>query len=185
MLKEIIDGFYMENNENNIKEELAFSSHLIGMKIFDDPIFGVAKASDPIFELFSDEYEVMYNKFQKPNEWLDSAKTVVSIFLPYSVDVKIGNGENLRRPSLEWLHGRYEGQIFINKLSLFIKKKLEEKGLDCVVPSLDERYIVNIGTRNANEANKILLSNSDFWSNWSERHIAFSTGLGTFSLSKI
>ncbi len=185
MIKKIIQDFYMENDDNRIKADVALDSELVGMKIFDDPLIGVVKANDPIFELYSDKYEIMYHKFIRPSDWLESAKTVVSVFLPYSAEVKAGNGRDLRRPSLEWLHGRYEGQLFINKLTSFVKSELEAQGIECVAPSIDKRLAINIGTKKEGyKIRETKLSNDDFWSSWSERHVAFAAGLGTFSLSK-
>lgn len=185
MIDRIVEEFFRNTKGNTIGADEALDSNLVGLTLFDKPIIGYADANDQIFNAYFEEYDIMFNKFVKPDQWLDSAKTVVSIFLPYSGAVKKGNGENLKRPSLEWLHGRYEGQVLINELSAYIQSEIEAVGHKCIVPSLDERLKVNIATRNHSDGNDYTrLTNSDFWSNWSERHVAYAAGLGTFGLSK-
>ncbi len=83
-------------------------------------------------------------------------------------------GEHFMAPK-EWLHGRIEGQAFINKLSMHLKSALINEGYDSIVPALDERF----WSKNLGDQHK-----AKFTSNWSERHAAFVCGLGTFGLSK-
>jgi len=185
IIDSIVEEFYQNTKRNTIGVDEALNPNLVGLTLFDKPIIGYANVNDQIFDAYFEEYNIMFNKFVKPKQWLNSAKTVVSIFLPYSAAIKKGNSENMKRPSLEWLHGRYEGQVFINELSVYIQSKIEAMGHKCIIPSLDERLKVDIATRNHSDGNDYTrLSNSDFGSSWSERHVAYSAGLGTFGLSK-
>ncbi len=113
--------------------------------------------------------------FLLPTEWLPNAKTVISFFLPFSEQVRRGNKNDKSWPSPEWLHARIEGQTILNNLSLYLKKKLFNKGFQTIVPILDEKfYAVTTPSH----------TKLSFTSNWSERHVAYICGLGTFSLSK-
>jgi len=87
----------------------------------------------------------------------------------------MGNRREKTWPSEEWLHGRIEGQAFLNKLCMHLKSVLIDEGYDSLVPALDERFWSN------NDGTK---HKAKFTSNWSERHVAFVCGLGTFGLSK-
>lgn len=51
------------------------------------------------------------------------------------------------------------------------------------MPALDERFELAIPTRDPQNKGKNF-TNEDFGSNWSERHVAYACGQGTFSLSK-
>jgi len=185
MIKKIIDTFFDTHDNNTIGSDIALAPHLVGMKMFDEPLIGVASVTDAIFESFEKQDEIMYQQFMRPEKWLDSAKSVVSIFLPYTEHVKKGNATHLKRPSMEWLHGRYEGQQFIVALSKFIQNTLVAQGHKCIVPCLHEDLIVHTGTQMVeNKEDFKALTNREFWSSWSERHVAFATGLGTFGLSK-
>jgi len=161
---------FVENSKlNYIPEELAISKNLVGMKIFDAPIFGFASADDEYFKLLK-EPAVIGKHFLLPEEWLPGAKTVISFFLPFCEEVKKGNRNHMDWPSPEWLHGRIEGQNFIRELLKHLKAELTNEGYDSLIPSMDERF-------RCDEKEK-------FTSNWSERHVAFICGIGTFGLSK-
>jgi len=163
---------FVENSEFNIiSKEAAISEKVLGMRIFDPPILGFASVSDEYFKLYKDP-AVIGEHFLLPEEWLQGSKTVISFFLPFTQAVKKGNSRDMSWPSEEWLHGRIEGQAFINKLCSYMGSELEKGGCRAVIPSLDKRFWSKAGKDN------------QFTSNWSERHAAFVCGLGTFSLSK-
>lgn len=174
-----IAGEFVENSkENYITPEIAISENVVGMKIFEAPIFGVASPEDEYFTLFK-EPSVIGKHFMLPKEWLPGSKSVISFFLPFSQEVKRGNEKEKIWPSEEWLHGRIEGQAFIKKLCIYLKSELIKDGYSSLVPSFDERFwaktSLNAGSKHSEGA---------FTSNWSERHAAFVSGLGTFGLSK-
>lgn len=168
ILIKVAEEFVNSSRENYISEDIAISEELIGMRIFDSPIFGFASSDDKYFSRLKDP-SIIGEHFLGPNEWLPEAKTVISFFLPFSYEVRSGNSRDMRLPSDEWLHGRIEGQAFLNKLSLHLQSHLIDMGYKSLVPSLDVRSTSYKGK---------------YTSNWSERHIAFISGLGTFGLSK-
>lgn len=158
--------------ENMVAPEIAIEPELSGVRMFDQPIFGFADASDPMFENMR-RPEAVGDCFMLPDEWLSGAKSVVSFFLPFTEELKKSNTADLTEPSSLWLHGRIEGQAFLNKLSLFIAEELRAMGHEAVVPSLDSRFKTLRG-----------YNGLEFTSRWSERHAAYICGLGTFGLSK-
>ncbi|NLJ34426.1 MAG: 4Fe-4S binding protein [Firmicutes bacterium] len=163
-----------ESKANYISKELAISPELVGMRMYAEPIMGFASAEDEYFTHLK-EQGIIGDHYLHPQEWLPRAKTVISLFLPFSKEVKEGNKRDMVWPSPEWLHARIEGQVFINHLSMYLQGKLVNAGYKSVVPSLDERFWTSI-----NDSAK----KGVFTSNWSERHAAFICGLGTFGLSK-
>lgn len=167
---------------NFISEEDALDKSLVGLRIYDRPIVGYADVNDELFQTFKNDDMITNSRFMPPNEWLKESLTVVSIFFPYSDRVKFGNSLDMKLPSNEWLHGRYEGQKIIDEIGFELDAEIKKNGFLCVVPSLDERYKSTIGTWTDKDIT--LLNNTDYGSNWSERHVAFACGLGTFGLSK-
>jgi epoxyqueuosine reductase QueG len=166
---------FIENSEDNyISKEIAISENVVGMKIFEAPIFSFGSADDEYFTKLK-QSSAIGEHFMHPKEWLPKARTVISLFLPYSEAVKTGNSREKSWPSEEWLHGRVEGEAFERKLCMYLKSVLIKKGYNSIVPSLDERFWCNGNST----YHKI-----KFTSNWSERHVAFVCGLGTFGLSK-
>lgn len=174
---------FVEASEDNTIELPSAGSDLAAiLRIYDSPIFAFGTADDPLFQKLKDR-TVIGRHVLLPQEWLPQAKTVVSFFLPFSETVRSSNRLDLTWPSQEWLYGRIEGQMFINKLCLHLQSGLAQAGYSSIVPAIDPRFRANT------EPDKSA-SNGDcepmgaYTSNWSERHAAFICGLGTFGLSK-
>ena len=166
---------------NFISKEVALLPELIGMRIYDTPIFGVADASDPLFTELPTIASANLPYFRGPTKWLPEAKRVISFFLPFSKQVKTDNMAVLDRPSESWVHGRIDGQKFIAEYCTFLQAELEANGAKAVVPLLSpDFWAVKKAGSNPNIPDQSLA----FSSCWSERHVAYICGLGTFSLSK-
>ncbi len=150
---------FAEQSPLNRVEELGIK------RIYDIPLMGAAKADDVLFEKLK-EHEVLGGHYLLPQEWLPGAKTVISYFLPYSWDIREAN-RSPGLPAKKWLYGRIEGEAFNNALRSLLVEELKKAGNQAVAPTLDPRFKVE---------NKR--------SNWSERHVAFIAGLGTFGLNK-
>lgn len=170
----ILDVFHTVNGNEITETEESFV-------MFDMPILGVGAAEDPLFE----EYKkpgIIGPWFLKPAEWLPGAKTVVSIFFPFSEQVRKSNRGSVDVPSQEWAYGRIEGQAFTKDCITEISNRLSEAGIPNLVPLLDERFAqVNAGNRFQEYD---CVTEKTYGSNWSERHAAYVCGLGTFGLSK-
>ena len=163
--------FTQDSLSNYISEEAALSQSYIGMKIYDPPLFAFGPADDEIYLSYSSS-NIIGEHFVPPLEWLPTAKTIITFFLPYTERIRSSNAVDFLWPSEEWLHGRIEGQLFIKELSIYIQKLLSDAGYESLIPALDPRFIAEQTPPDR------------FTSNWSERHAAFACGLGTFGLSK-
>jgi epoxyqueuosine reductase QueG len=134
------------------------------LRIFDKPLFGVASADDPLFGELKKASVVGWHHLL-PTEWLSSGKSVISYFLPFTKRVREAN-RLMGLPAKEWLYGRIEGERFNMALREFIVHQFIKERHEALAPALDHRHTV-----------------TDRRSNWSERHIAYIAGIGTFSLS--
>ncbi len=136
-------------------------------RIFDHALVGVADAHDPLFHKLK-EPSVAGANHLLPEEWLPGARAVLSYFLPFSERIRRANRKR-GFPAEEWLYGRIEGQQFNEALSRHIAGFIADKsGEKAVVPAIESGFAVA----------------DDLVSNWSERHAAYVSGLGTFSLSR-
>jgi hypothetical protein len=168
---------FVNTGNNYVSENIALEPDMAGLKIFDEPLVGFANAESPLFNKLKDN-DVIGSNFILPKEWNDEAKTVISIFFPFSRQIKDSNKENMDWPSFGWFHGRIEGQKIIDELCKYITVYLEDKGHKTIAPGIDSRF----SSKSPFTADK---NNQQYYtSNWSERHIAYICGLGTFGLSK-
>lgn len=175
--KKAIKDFIDLDQGNFVQKEIAARPDLAGMRIFDEPVFGCAAADDPVFEEFK-KPGIIGPHFTAPAEWLPHAKSVISLFLPFTKAVREANRRNMDWPADEWIHARMEGQDFQRKLCQFIISLLEKDGHRALAPMTDPRF----------SSKSPLVSDPEkqeyYTSNWSERHAAYAAGLGTFGLSK-
>lgn len=178
--RELIDQIveFVTNSKGNfVSAEDAIYPELAGMKMYEEPLVGFARADD---ELFISEFKksgVIHPEYLTPLEWLPSAKTVIIFFLPFTKEVKESNRNKTDGPyepdipqrcSAQWLHARIEGQIFLNEITDHIQSILENEGFETICPTTSGK----------------LRMITPYISTWSERHAAYAAGLGTFGLSK-
>lgn len=129
---------FMENSKDNvITKDLALYETVIGMKIFETPIFAFGAVDDEHYKLLKGP-SVIGEYFLLPQEWLPQSKTVISFFLPFTQAIKKGNSRDMLWPSEEWLHGRIEGQAFMIKLCQYLSSELINAGYKSIVPSIDK-----------------------------------------------
>ena len=124
-LIEAVTDFVRKSPDNYIQKEYAITEDLIGTKIYEDPLFAFGAADDEYYSLFKSP-EGIGNHFLKLEEWLPSAKTVISFFLPFSEHVKTSNCADKVWPSNEWLHARIEGQNFLCKIAYYLQDELKK-----------------------------------------------------------
>ncbi len=177
-LQQQLAKFIAENPGNFIEQSYAISPEYVGTPIFETPLIGCAAADDSLFEYMKQNQEVYGPTLRLPNEWLSGAKSVVSFFLPFSKEIRDSNRSDLTRPSDLWLHGRIEGQKFLDCVTVYLAELLQKEGGKVIIPSQNEDFFV------LRDPARSLENKPPYVSNWSERHAAFVAGLGTFSLSK-
>ena len=151
-----------------------------GGQIFDEPLVGFADGDDAIFQ----DYKKLIGGFHlTPREaltrYLESKGgeqerppdvSVISFILPVTYETRLSLRKETMVPSLRWNHTRWRGQHFINELSRYVVTLLESLGCQAVAPELVDFF-------------KLENLPSGYASNWSQRHVAYAAGLGTFSLN--
>ena len=166
-------AFIERDPGNRVSREAALCPDVAGVQLFDSPLFGVAAASDPLFAALRDP-DAVGPQMLLPGGFLPGAQSVLSYFVPMSERVRASNRGG-RPASDEWFHARIEGQEFILRLGEFIVGLLEKAGYDAVCPARHPRMQAFFDDEDPMRS---------YRSTWSERHVAYACGLGTFSLSK-
>jgi len=143
---------------------------------FEAPLVGFASAADPLFQ----EYKRVIGTFHRtPGEWFEdafgagsfTAGTVISWVLPIARGVRESNRPETRLPSRAWAHTRHFGEAFNDALRRHVVAFLARSGHRAVAPVLQSGWGARVDPR-------VGLASS-----WSERHAAYASGLGTFSLN--
>ncbi|MGD9009398.1 MAG: epoxyqueuosine reductase [Desulfobacteraceae bacterium] len=145
---------------------------------FDAPLVGFSNGGDPLFDQFvshiGDFYltplRIFRNAFPESSGVTSDQLTVISWVLPSTAAVRDEQAEQTKRPSRRWAQVRFYGEEFNMLLRKQVVKILTGHGVEAVAPMAAKFW-----------------SRSDKGpyapgSNWSERHAAYASGLGTFGL---
>lgn len=184
-IQELLAGWIGAAAENFVPEDKALEPGLGAMRIFDAPLVGVCGADDSYLLSLTDSDEANLS-IMPPGEWLPGARSVISVYFPLSKRVRESN-RGKGPVSLEWLHGRIEGQGCVEAATRYLLEVIENipaegAGADdgannsarAVAPSLDERFqITKLDGGSPTRRYRV---------NWSERHAAYAAGLGTFAM---
>jgi len=172
-LLEFVKDQFEINKLNRLPEQYG------GGRIFSAPLVGVAQGNDPIFQKFK---EVVDQEHMTPLElWLaegnakleSSELRIISIVFPYVDEIRKGSKNTTKKgrtllPAEIYSVGRNYANEFKQDVCRKVIDYFKENDYQAVAGMLSEAYTLRTESR--------------FYSTWSERHTAFATGLGTFSL---
>jgi epoxyqueuosine reductase QueG len=166
-----------EPGRNYVSQREALSPEVISLKMYEAGKVCVASPGDPFFVKFK-EPGVIGPHFILPEEWLQGVRSVISIFFVMTPRVKESNSRTWDWPSYEWIHAREVGHDFIDDAMESLKEELNKNGYESIVPKSDSRFAFNRSDLDPSSCG------ADYTSVWSERHVAFVAGHGTFGLSR-
>jgi len=146
--------------------------------IFDEPLVQFADGDDPIFNEYKTiidpshitPREALSKTCEKSPEDLPAHLSVISWVLPITSKTRESNRPQKDIPSRPWAYTRWYGEKFNEALRAHVVKVITDKGYLATAPFLQTYF-------------KTMENEKGSLSNWSERHIAYAAGLGTFSLS--
>jgi len=145
---------------------------------FDEPLVQFADGDDPIFTEYKTiiapthltPREALIKAYGKGNITVPEHVSVISWILPITEKTREANRKETRQPSRIWAYTRHYGEKFNDALREYMVAFLTGMGYLSAAPMLQPYFKTY-----ANEKGR--------YSNWSERHVAYAAGLGTFSLS--
>jgi ferredoxin len=176
VLEQLIKNFIMENEQNR-------RTQLDQGIYWEEPLVGFASGMDPLFF----EYKTLIGPFHHtPREIISAALkergrgllfteieqiSVISWILPTSEDTRKSNRQETQFPSKLWAYTRDFGEACNNTLRKHVISFLEDLGHVTVAPAILPTF-------------QFIQDEKIGWASpWSERHIAYACGLGTFSLN--
>jgi len=153
-------------------------SFMNGYKILDEPLVKFADGDDPIFMEYKTiiasthltPREALAEAYDKRLEEMPARLSVISYILPIMDEARRSNRAETCVPSRLWSHSSWYGEKFNEKLRSYLVELLISLGYLAVAPALPPYF-------------QEYMSEEGLYSNWSERHIAYAAGHGTFSLS--
>ncbi|NIO09146.1 MAG: epoxyqueuosine reductase [Deltaproteobacteria bacterium] len=146
--------------------------------IFDEPLVQFADGDDPIFTEYKKiidpshftPREALSKTCEKNPGDLPSHLSVISWILPITDKTRKSNRTQKDIPSRPWAYTRWYGEKFNEALRKHVVEVIVGKGYLATAPFLQPYF-------------KTMENDKGYLSNWSERHVAYAAGLGTFSLS--
>ena len=146
-------------------------------KAWGQPLVGYSRGDDPLYQSFKRDIGAFYftplELFKRtfPEEFIDERDlSVISWTLPQTEATKADQRNTDFYPSERWIRSRKYGEAFNVKLRAFVESIIKEKGKKAVAPLCSPLYAQQESPAYGRA------------SNWSERHAAFVSGLGTFGL---
>lgn len=172
-VQQFLDELFATNGLNRLPEEYGSG------RIFDDPAIGVAQGGDPIFVKFKD---VVGPKHLTPAEmWIQSGLPedthladqvrILSILFPYVDRIREESKTAQKMPAEIYSVGRNFANAFMDDVLEKTVAFFQKKGFQATSGMRSPAFQIIV--------NEDPLS---IYSTWSERHMAFAAGLGTFSL---
>ncbi len=146
--------------------------------IWDEPLVKFADGDDPIFTEYKTiiapthltPREALAKAYNRSPENMPAHLSVISWILPAVEETRKSNRSETLVPSRLWSHTRWYGEKFNEALREHMVEILTETGYLAVTPFLQPYFKVDRNEKGP-------------YSNWSERHMAYAAGHGTFSLS--
>ena len=129
------------------------------------PLIGFADANDPYIRALP---EIVTEKHQMPETFMEHPNVVISYFIPFTKELAQGNvGIENNAASESWANAYKITNAMMAKLNDYLVEELQKMGYRAAVP------------QNAGMHTDILKSY------WSQRHLAYAAGLGTFGINNM
>jgi epoxyqueuosine reductase QueG len=128
------------------------------------PLIGYADVNSPYIRSLR---SIVSPTHYLPEDILKDSTVIISYFLPFAETIGLDN-EAEDEPSRLWTLAYTETNEMFRQLNDYLIDKIGQMGFHGAVPE-------NVGT----------IDNEHIYSNWSQRHIAYAAGLGTFGMNNM
>ncbi len=171
-------GFIKEQVEEFLRTSpVCRLSFLNDYVIWDKPLVKFANGDDPLFTEYKNiigpahltPREALAKAYNKNPAELPAKLSVISWILPIVEETRKSNRKENKTPSRLWCHTRWYGEKCNEALRRSVVELLTGQGYLAAAPAIQPFFKVDRNEKGP-------------FSNWSERHIAYAAGLGTFSL---
>lgn len=150
----------------------------IVVPVLDAPLIGFASADNPLFETFRRD-EVIGSQWRAPKEWMPEAKSVVVFFFPVSSAIRTRHRAAKTPTNEAWNNGYGKHGQILNAFIEGLTAELESLGIHYHIPTKDPAFKI--------EQHPVMSGGKEdvhYSTSWSNRHVAFAAGLGTFGVHR-
>lgn len=137
----------------------AYSQRVEINTTYRTPVIAYAAANDPLFQKLQNH--------RQPEDLLAGAKTVIAYFIPFDEKIVMSNRKK-GKSSLGWVHAYIETNLLIESLGKALRNELGKDKVSSFAPPPTHNYDPKTLT-----------------SEWSHKHVAYISGLGTFGVHQM
>lgn len=171
-LNEMIQNAYLSLGRNNFA-----TLGKPGQILWDAPFYGLSRGDDPLYDFFKEHIGPFHwtpleaFRLAYPKEGAAENLRVLSLCFPQTSETKASQCLEFLHPSREWMVSRGEWEPMIQEFLENLCGNLAQAGIRCVPVDLRPELTLHREGKQGLSAN------------WSQRHAAYASGLGTFGLS--
>jgi len=150
----------------------------IVVPVLDAPLIGITSADNPLFETFRRE-EVIGSQWRAPKEWMPEAKSVVVFFFPVSSEIRARHRAAKTPTNEAWNYGYGKHGQVVNAFMEGVTAELGSQGVQYLIPTKDPSFKI--------EQHPVVSGGKEdvhYSTSWSNRHVGFAAGLGTFGVHR-
>lgn len=164
---------------SNLKDNsVLLPGEQVVVPVLDAPLVGVARADNPLFESFRNN-EVIGAQWRPPGAWMPEAKSVVAFFFPVSSEIRARHRAARTATNEAWNFGYGKHGQVTNAFLAGMTAEMERQGVKTFIPTKDPSFKI--------ERQPVMRDGKEdvhYSSSWSNRHVAFAAGLGTFGVHR-
>jgi epoxyqueuosine reductase len=170
-VEQVIRKFITESPDNRLQGDFV-------EKAWDRALVGFSRGDDPLYLDYKEKYVgrfhwTPYEAFSLafPDLGVEEGDlTVISWILPQTEATRADNRREKKYPAERWARSRIFGEAFNERIRRHLVESLAGQGVKAAAPALLPEW------------SRVASEQYVFASNWSERHAAYASGLGTFGL---
>ena len=161
---------YMDDDGRNTLKE-------VPGRAWGEPLVGFSSAQDELYPFY--KRHISQEFYRLPQEWLEKAYgrafdpaqvSVISWALPQTEENRMGSRAEKECPPIGWQMARVHGEECSRAMAKALEEHFREMGIEAIAPMCSDEFSWGKSERFGPI------------SNWSERHTALISGLGTFGL---
>jgi len=167
-------GSFLQLADNSVY----LSAENVTIPVLEEPLVGLADAHDPLFATFRNP-KVIGDNWRSPDEWMPQAKTVAAFFFPFSEEIRKRHRNSKDVTDEAWNLGYAKNFSLVDAFLDQMVSVLHESGIRTCTPTRDKTFTIKSTPVKSGTKDDLHFSTP-----WSNRHVCYVAGLGTFGIHR-